>query len=172
MNHPIREWFDKPRLDSKKNSLMGMRGVSWYLVRRAVCSLRRKWISLDLRGQYSDSRFLSQRDSPKESFPEGTTLWRDFGKCFLGGFSEIEVMQPVRYCHSFNPPIGLDCSRFRGVFVQPQVSPLIMVVVKISLQTFPQMIVIHDDQVIKTFPPDAPDESFAISILPRGPIGG
>ena len=43
-----------------------------------------------------------------------------------------------------------------------------MVVVKISLQTFPQMIVIHDDQVIKTFPPDAPDESFAISIFATG----
>ena len=47
-----------------------------------------------------------------------------------------------------------------------------MVVVEISFERVPQMIFIDDDHVIKTFPPDAPNESFAISILPGRPIGG
>ena len=73
------------------------------------------------------------------------------------------MMKAVRHSHASNLTDGINSSRFRCVFVQPQVSPSIVVIVKISLQTFPQMSFIHDDHVIKTFPPDAPDESFAIS---------
>ena len=143
--------FHKPQLDWRRNCLRAMSRVNGYCVAKGSLFFRKGM------------------DFPR---PTRAALVQSISESFLRGFSEIEMMQPVRHSHSVNLPVGLNLSRFRWVFIQPEMCPLIMVVVEISLQTFPQMIVIHDDQVIKTFPPNAPDESFAISILPRRPIGG
>ena len=51
-------------------------------------------------------------------------------------------------------------------------SSLGVVVVDVTPQYRPQMTLIHNDQMVQAFPPDAPDQSFAISILPRCSLRG
>ena len=99
--------------------------------------------------------------------PTQPTKQQSAGECFLRGPSEVIVMQPVHNSDLVNLPVGLDLSRFRCVFVDPEVCPLGVGVADVTLKYRSQMTLIHDDQIVQAFSPDAAHQSLAISILPR-----
>ena len=60
-----------------------------------------------------------------------------------------------------------DHTRVRTIFVVRKVSASVLVVVRIRRQDTPQMALVEDYEVVQTFAPDRPDDSFNIGILPR-----
>jgi hypothetical protein len=83
----------------------------------------------------------------------------------------VVVMQSTHHRHLLNLPLGLDIPRLPCIYVDPQVSPLGIVVVDVALENPPQMCFTQNDHMIETFPSDTAHQSFHESILPRRLIG-
>ena len=77
------------------------------------------------------------------------------------------MVQPVSDRHAFDLPNGLDLPRYRGIFIQSEMSPLIVVIVNVVFQKSSQVFLVHDDQVIKAFSTKTPDHPLRESVLPR-----
>ena len=61
----------------------------------------------------------------------------------------------------------LNLSGLGYLLLQPKMRPVAMVVVEVLVENPPQMLVVEDDHMIQAFPPDRPDRSFDVRILPR-----
>ena len=62
---------------------------------------------------------------------------------------------------------GLRSAADRCILDEREVGPDLIVIVGIGLQHIPEMPFAKDHDMIKTFPPDRADETFAATVLPR-----
>ena len=53
------------------------------------------------------------------------------------------------------------------VFLQPEMRPILMVVVEVFVQDPPKMPLVEDNHLIQALPPDRPDHPLDVRVLPR-----
>ena len=70
------------------------------------------------------------------------------------------------YLDDFTVSFGLYCSRFRGVFVQRQMSSPITVIGTITRQDATQRSLIEHNHMVETFAANRADDPFDIGTLP------
>jgi hypothetical protein len=92
-------------------------------------------------------------------------LWR------LGSLSIIPMMQCAnhRFFADRSELRWLNQSRLRAVLLQSKMGAALVVVAKILLEHPPEMLLVENDRMVQTFPPDPSDQSLNVRILPRGP---
>jgi hypothetical protein len=64
--------------------------------------------------------------------------------------------------------LSLDDSWHRSILLQPEVRSRLVVVGQVLLENTTQMSLSQHDHMVEAFPPDRPDDSLAVSVLPRG----
>ena len=69
-------------------------------------------------------------------------------------------------CNNITQLLRFNNSGFRRVFAQRQVSPARMIAINVFSKNPPQMPLVHDDDMVQTFPADRSDNTFAKWILP------
>jgi hypothetical protein len=80
----------------------------------------------------------------------------------------ISVVEPTDLGDLDNPSAvrRLDGSRLRRVFRQRQVNAAAVIVGEVLLEGSPEVPFAEDDHVVEAFPADAPDQAFAVWVLP------
>ena len=64
---------------------------------------------------------------------------------------------------------GLALARFGGVLIEREVGSGAVIVLEVSPEDAPQMLLSEDDDVVEAFPPKGPNHALAVGILPRRP---
>jgi len=92
------------------------------------------------------------------------------GSKWSSGFAIVAVMQSAEDGLTGHGPhvLGLDSPRLRGILLKSEMSPRPVVVGQVLLQHSPMVGLTKHYHMVEALPPNCPDNSLAVTILPGG----